>query len=446
MMKPNIKVRPPGANAKRIIEEDTRYIATSTKTSPIAARRAEGVFIEDVDGNVYIDFTSGVAVLSTGYSHPKVVERITTQASQLIHFAGTDFYYEIQGTLAKKLDEITPGTFAKKTFFTNSGTEAVECALKLARWATQRKRFVAFLGAFHGRTMGALALTASKPVQRDRFFPMMPGITHLPYAYCYRCAYKQEYPGCDLWCAKILEEVYFNSLLPPAEVAALFVEPVQGEGGYIVPPPEFVVELRRICDAHDILLVDDEVQAGFARTGKMFAIEHYDTVPDIVTIAKGMGSGLPIGAAVFDAALDFEVQGAQSNTYGGNLIACAAALATIEVIESEQLVAHAVERGEYLRERLYELQEEYEAIGDVRGLGLMNATEFVKDRKTKAHATELRDAILKRCYENGLILLPTGTSGIRYIPPLIITETQIDMGVEILETSIKESIKAVKNI
>lgn len=288
--------------------------------------------------------------------------------------------------------------------------------------------------------MGALALTGSKPVHKNRFFPTMPGVTHIPYAYCYRCAYHQKYPECDLWCAKILDEVYFNTILPPEEVAAIFTEPIQGEGGYIMPPKAFIPELRKIADKHGILMVDDEVQAGFGRTGKMFAIEHYGVVPEILTIAKGMGSGMPIGAMVIDAKYDFGVEGAHSNTYGGNAVACASALTTIEVLESENLLKNAQVIGNYIHERLLEMQSKYDLIGDVRGIGLMQATELVKSRKTKAYAVKERDAIVTDAFKNGLILLPCGKSGIRYIPPLIITEEQAKTGLNILEKCIKNVI------
>ncbi|MDI6707719.1 MAG: acetyl ornithine aminotransferase family protein [Candidatus Thermoplasmatota archaeon] len=441
MLRLSIKTKPPGMNARKIIELDHRYLATSTKTSPIVAKRAEGAFVEDVDGNVYLDFTCGVGVTSTGHCHPEIVRAIKEQASQLIHFAGTDFYYDIQVRLAQKLVSITPGNFDKKVFFTNSGTEAIECAIKIARWQSDRKQFISFLGAFHGRTLGSLALTASKIVQRDRFFPLTPGVNHIPYAYCYRCPYKQTYPDCDLWCAKIIEELYFKTSLPPQEVAALFVEPVQGEGGYIFPPKEFIPELKKIADKYKILLVDDEIQAGLGRTGKMFCIEHYDIEPDIITVAKALGSGMPIGVCIFRKELDFKVKGAHSNTYGGNLVACASALATIEVIEKDGLVKNASVVGEHLKKRLLELSDKYKCIGDVRGLGLMQVTEFVEDRKTKKHAIKLRDRILKNAYEKGLILLPCGISGIRYIPPLNITRREVDMGVEILDRSIKKAIE-----
>jgi len=371
---PDIKVPVPGPRGQEIIEKDKRYIATTTKTSPVTVQRASGAMVWGVDGNRYLDFTSGIGVTNTGHCHPRVVEAVQRQAAELMHFAGTDFYYSIQADLAKRLTEVAPGEGAKKVFYTNSGTESVEAAIKLSRWSSQRKRFMAFLGAFHGRTMGALSLTASKIVQRERFVPTMPGVSHIPFAYCYRCPYKMEYPSCDLWCAKIIEEVYFQQLVPPSEVAALFMESVQGEGGYVVPPSDWVREIKAITQRHGILLVDDEVQAGFGRTGRWFGIEHHGVEADIYCMAKGMGSGMPIGCIVFREDLDWRVKGAHSNTYGGNLVASAAALATIDVLESEDLVGNSARMGAHLHKRLLELQEKHDEIGDVRGMGLMQAT------------------------------------------------------------------------
>lgn len=437
--KPYIKVEPPGPKAQKIIDMDQKYIATATKTSLLAIAQGKGVFLEDVDGNTYIDFTSGVGVLNVGQNHPKVIAAIKKQTDLFLHFAGTDFYYDAQSRLAETLAKLAPGKTQKKVFFTNSGTESVEAAIKLARWHTRKPRFIAFLKAFHGRTMGSLSLTASKPKHRERFFPTMPGVTHIPFAYCYRCPYKMEYPSCDIWCAKILDELYFNSVVPPNDVAALFAEPIQGEGGYVVPPPEFFTEIKKILDRYDILFVDDEIQAGFGRTGKMFAIENFGKIePDIITIAKGMGSGMPIGAAIFSAKYDFKVQGAHSNTYGGNLLACVSSLATIDVIKKEKLLANAKKQGRYLNKRLRELQEKYPIIGDVRGIGLMQVTELVSDQKTKKPAANEKDIIVEAAFKKGMVLLPCGESGIRFIPPLIITSEQIDMGIEILDRCFAE--------
>jgi 4-aminobutyrate aminotransferase len=434
---PNIKITPPGENAKKIIETDRRYMVTSTKLSPIVVQRASGAIVEDVDGNTYLDFTCGAGVTNLGHCPPKVVAAIKKQVDSVIHFLGQDYYYESQSMLAKKLTELTPGDFDKKVFFCNSGAESVEAAIKLSKWSTGRKRFISFMGAFHGRTMGAVSMTGSKPVHRDRFMPLMPGVTHIPYAYCYRCPYKQTFPDCDVWCAKIIEENYFNSFLPPDEVAALFLECVQGEGGYIVPPKEFLVELDRIMKEHGILLVDDEVQAGFGRTGKLFAAEHFGIEPDIMTLAKGMGSGVPIGATVARSELDFGKSGAHSNTYGGNLLSVASVLATLEVFEEDNIVENSEQLGKIIIQRLNELYDKYELIGDVRGLGMMTATEFVKDRKTKEYATNERNKIVVEAYQHGLLLLPCGRSSIRYIPPLNIPVEQLNKGFDILEDAIR---------
>lgn len=430
---PSIRVVPPGPSAQEIIAKDERYVATTTKSLPVVAKRAHGLVVEDVDGNLLLDFSSGISVLNVGHCHPKVVEAVRKQSGELMHFAGTDFYYDIQASLAQRLSEITPGSFEKKVFYGNSGAEAIEAAIKVARWSTQRKRMIAFIGAFHGRTMGALSLTASKPVQKERFFPAVDGVTHIPFANCYRCPYHLEYPSCDLWCAKTLEETYFSSFVPPDEVAVLFGEPVQGEGGYIVPPKEFYPTLHRTLRKHGILFADDEVQAGLGRTGKMWGIQHWGIDPDILTTSKSLGSGIPISATVFRKDIDFGVEGAHSNTFGGNLVGCAASLATLDVIEEENLVGNSARMGEYFRQRLIELQGRHELIGDVRGLGLMLAVEFVKDRKTKEYASKERDEVLSEAHRRGLILLGCGKSGIRLIPSLNVTRMQIDTAVEILD-------------
>ncbi len=437
---PDIKETPPGPKAREVVALDHAFLATTTKCCPVVADTAKGSVVTDVDGNTYLDFASGIAVLNTGHCHPKVVEAVRDQAGKLMHFAGTDYYYETQVKLARKLCEITPGDFEKKVFFSNSGAECVEAAMKVARLSTGRKRFISFIGAFHGRTMGALSLTASKPVQRSGYFPMVPGVTHIPYAYCYRCPYHLEYPSCDVWCAKILDELYFETFVPPEEVAAIFCEPIQGEGGYVVPPSEFIRTLKRTAEKHGIIYVDDEVQAGMGRTGRMWAIDHHGVVPDVLCSAKSLGSGTPVAATIYNKMYDFQVQGAHSSTYGGNLLACRAALATIDVIEEEDLVFESRRKGEYLKKRLAELMDRYQQIGDVRGLGLMLTTEFVKDRKTKEFAVDLRDRVVDLCFERGLLLLPCGKSGIRYIPPLNIEEEYLDTAIEILDVAIRDAL------
>src|SRR3990172_4687977 len=349
---PLIRVTPPGPKARAIIALDERYLARSTKTAPVVVRRAQGAIVEDVDGNLLIDFTSGVSVLNVGHSHPKVLAAVTAQAKDHMHFAGTDFYYASQARLAERLAKLAPGKRARKVFFTNSGTEATEAAIKASRVHTRRGMFLAFLKAFHGRSMGALGLTASKAVQRRGYTPMMPAATHVPYAYCYRCPYHLTYPSCDLHCANVIEDFYFKTVAPPEDVAAVFVEPVQGEGGYVVPPKGWKERIAAIAKGHGILPVDDEGQAGMGRTGRFFAIEHTKAVPDILTMAKALGGGLPLGAAVMDASLDFPEAGSHSTTFGGNAVACAARDAVLDVFEAEDVLRNATRPGGHLGRRL----------------------------------------------------------------------------------------------
>ncbi len=437
MNAPDIKIEPPGPNARKVVSEDRIYLATTTKVSQVVAEKAKGGVVTDVDGNTLLDFASGVGVMNIGHCHPKVVRAVKDQLERLAHFAGTDFYYDIQVRLAKKLVDSTPGDHKKKVFFSNSGTEAVEAALKVSRYSSGKKRFIAFIGAFHGRTMGSLSLTASRPVQQERFFPSMPGVDHIPYAYCYRCPYKMEPSSCGEWCAKILEEVYFETFIPPHDVAAVVLEPVQGEGGYIVPPMNFVREIARICKDNDILLVDDEIQAGMGRTGRMWAIENFGVTPDVICSAKSLGSGVPIAATIFRSELDFG-GGAHSNTYGGNLLACASALATFDVIEEEGLLRKSITDGEHVHKRLLELQEGHEIIGDVRGVGMMNAIELVRDRETKEPAVDETRIAIEACFKKGLILLSAGRSTIRIIPPLTESRGFLDSGLDILDRALTE--------
>ncbi len=441
MKVPDIKVTPPGPKAREIIERDHAFGATTTKSAPIVVKRAHGSIVEDVDGNLLIDFASGISVLNVGHTHPKVVDAISKQASEFTHFAGTDFYYDVQARLAERLGKITPGRHRKKVFFGNSGAEANEAAIKVAKSHTKRQMFLAFLGAFHGRTQGALSLTASKAKQRAGFFPSMPGVVHVPYAYCYRCPYKLTYPSCDLYCANIIEDTYMKTVAPPEDTAGIFVEPVQGEGGYIVPPPGWMDRIAKIAKDNELLLIDDEVQSGFGRTGKMWAIEHSKAVPDILTSAKSLGSGVPIGAAVYRAEMDFPESGKHSNTFGGNPIACAASLATIDVIEDEDLVARSAKVGAHLAKRLDDMMDRYEFIGDRRSIGLMQATEFVTDKRSKQPDPKRRDAITKDAYEHGLIVLPCGESSLRYIPPLNIPMDLLDAGLDVLEDCMRRAAK-----
>jgi 4-aminobutyrate aminotransferase len=429
----------PGPKGKAIVERETARLTTGTKTAPVVVHHASGLMVEDVDGNVFLDFTNGM-VTATGHAHPKVVAAIAQQAQQWLFINSPDFYSPLQAEVAERLAKIVPGISNKKVFLCNSGTEANEAAIKATRWnKPTRKRLIAFLGAFHGRTMGANAMTASKITQRARFTPNMPDVHHLPYATCYRCPYKMSYPSCDIWCARILEELYFKQLIPPDEVSAIFVEPIQGEGGYIVPPPEFIQIIRDIAERHGIAYVDDEVQAGMGKTGKMLAIEHHGVTANCTSLGKALGSGVAVGAQVLDADLDFGAQGAHSNTFGGNGLGLAAIKATLDVMEEEKLVERARELGEYFVSRLHELQERFPAIGDVRGKGLMLAIDFVTDRASRNPDPEMRDRVLARCFTHGLMLLPAGFSALRFTPALVVDRSQIDRAIAILDRSIREA-------
>jgi len=398
----------------------------------------QGSLVWDIDGAQFIDFTAGIAVTATGHCHPEVVQAIKDQADKFIHMSGTDFYYAVQTELAEKINSLVPGSEPKQVFFTNSGTEAVEAAFKLARYSTGCSRMIAFIGAFHGRSMGALSLTASKYVHRAGFSPLVPGVTHVPYGYCYRCAYNLEYPSCDVYCVKYIEDTLFKRLVSPEEVAAIFVEPIQGEGGYVVPPPLYHQRLCELTDKYDILLVDDEIQAGMGRTGKMFAIEHWNVVPDIICIAKGIASGMPLGAMVARKRQMTWPSGAHANTFGGNPISCAAALATIRLIEGGYM-QNAARMGERFMEQLKRMQAEHRSMGDVRGLGLMIGVELVKDKDTKEPAVDLRDAVVQKCFEKRLLILGCGMSTARFMPALNITEDLVDEGLDIFAEALTEA-------
>jgi 4-aminobutyrate aminotransferase len=366
------------------------------------------------------------------------VEAIEGQARRLLHMSGTDFYYTPQIHLARKLTSLAPGPEPRKAYFGNSGAEAVEAAFKLARWHTRRELNLAFFGAFHGRTMGALSLTASKTIQKKHYNPMVPGITHVPYAYCYRCPYHLCYPSCGTACVTWIEDTLFQTTVPAEEVAAIFVEPVQGEGGYIVPPPEFHRELHRISQKYGILYVADEVQSGMGRTGKMFAMEHFSVDPDIIAVAKGIASGLPLGATLaWSRIMDWEA-GSHASTFGGNPVSCQAALTTIRLLE-EGLMENASQRGEQLRSGLREMQKSFEPIGDVRGLGLMVGVELVRDRETKERAGDWRDKLIEGAFRKGLLLLGCGQNVIRLCPALTVSSEEVAVCLEILEGVFRET-------
>lgn len=443
MNKISIKIIPPGPESKKIVDLDSEFLATSTKSLPIVAKRAKGVFVEDYDGNVFLDFASGISVTNMGHVHPYITEKVQEQLYKLWHFAGTDFYHKEQVDAARTIDEISPGTTKKKVFFTNSGAESNEAGIKIAKAHTKKGQFIAFIGAFHGRTQGALSFTASKAIQRKGFFPTMPGVEHVPYPNPYRNPFGIDgYEEPDELVNRTLdfiEKYLFNMYVPPENVAAFVVEPIQGEGGYIVPPKDFHVRLKKLAEDNNILFLMDEVQAGFGRTGKFFASEHFNVEPDIMSIAKSMASGIPMGASVIKENLDFAESGLHSNTFGGNVLASVACVATVEAMKKDNVLDNVRTQGEYLKKRLNELKDKYEYIGDVRGLGLMIAVDFVKDKKTREPDPKLRDKIEYKSFEKGLIALPTGVSAIRLIPPLIINREQIDMGLEVLEQAMKES-------
>ena len=438
---PKIKTALPGPNAKRVLQLDEKYISPSyTRSYPMVAKQGQGIVVTDVDGNEFFDFSAGIAVTSTGHCHPQVVAAIQKQAAELIHMSGTDFYYENMVTLAERLSRIAPMPGPHKIYYGNSGTEAIECALKLARYHTRRQNIIAFYGAFHGRTMGALSLTASKPQQKRRFAPLVPGVTHIRYPDVYRGCEggAQDAEGFALGCARFIEDKLFKTTLPPEEVAAIFVEPIQGEGGYVIAPTVFMQELRRICDRHGILLVVDEVQSGVARTGKWWAVEHTGVQPDMVCCAKGIASGMPLGVTISKAEVMDWVPGSHASTFGGNPVCVAAALATLDVIEHEGLLQNSAEVGAHMLKRMSDWPGRYKLVGDVRGRGLMLGVEIVKDKKTKEYGAAERDQIIQLAFERGILFLGCGPSTIRIAPPLVVTKDEADIAMDALEESIAQ--------
>lgn len=441
--RPSIKTELPGPKGKKVIEADAQFVNPSypRPSFKLVAERAQGVWVEDVDGNIFLDCNAGVAVCSTGHCHPEVVNAIQRQAEQLIHMCGTDYYYSLMPALAQKLDEIVPVPSPTRTHFANSGTEAVETALKLAMHATGREKFIAFFNSFHGRTLGSLSLTSSKTAQRLGFKRQALDVVHVPYPNEFRNPFRAEDcgdGGAGQGALNWIEQRLFKTTTPPQEVAAIVVEAVQGEGGYVPAPKNFLHGLRRICDEHGILLVVDEVQSGMGRTGKMFASDHHDLKPDIVCIAKGIGSGLPIGATVARASLMDWKPGAHASTFGGNPVCIAAALKTIELLE-DSLVKNSAEVGGYLKSELEKLMKKYDCIGDVRGLGMMLGVEFVTDKASNVPAPELRDRVEVACFERGLIILGAGTNTIRWSPPLILTKENVDVAIEIFDQAIADA-------
>ena len=421
---PHITTALPGPRAKALIDRDAKFVSPSyTRDYPFVIARGEGAVVEDVDGNRFLDCAAGIAVNSTGVSHPEVVKAICDQAGKFIHMSGTDFYYEPQVRLAEDLARIVPIEGDVRTFFANSGTEATEAAIKLSRYHTRRQGVIAFFGAFHGRSLGSLSLTASKAIQRRGFGPLLPGVYHAPYPDTYRFNGSADAAG-EASLSFIRDQILVH-LASPDEIAAIVVEPIQGEGGYIVPPASFLQGLRELTREHGMLLVVDEVQSGMGRTGRMFASEHFGLKADVVNIAKGIASGLPLGVTCARADLMAWPPGAHASTFGGNPVSCAAANATIKLLE-ESLVANAAAVGAHLMEGLRALQERHALIGDVRGKGLMIGVELVRDRATKVRAVEERNALVQAMFRRGVLILGAGKNAVRFAPPLVLSTTQAD--------------------
>jgi 4-aminobutyrate aminotransferase len=431
---PQISTDLPGPKAHALLERDARYMSPSyTRIYPLVVERGSGAVIQDVDGNLFLDFTAGIAVTSTGHCHPHVTEAISDQAQKLLHMSGTDFYYQPQIDLAQRLAESGPGTSPKRIFFTNSGAEALEAALKLARWHTGRSRAIAFFGAFHGRTYGAMSLSGSKLVHRRGFAPLVPDIHHVPYPRgCHGC----DNGNAECECVRQIEETVLRRIAPPDEVAAIFVEPIQGEGGYYVPPCGFLPALRALCDKHGFLLVADEVQSGMGRTGKLYAVEHWDMEPDIICLAKGIASGMPLGAIIAREEVMDWPPGSHASTFGGNPVSCRAALATLDLLEGGY-IANAAERGEQLKRELQGLQKRHSEIREVRGLGLMVAMDLINDEDGSPAAAR-RDELIQSAFHHGLLLLGCGESAVRFCPPLCITAEQIETAIRIVDTVLCE--------
>jgi 4-aminobutyrate aminotransferase len=439
---PEIKTALPGPVAQEMLDRDAKFISPSyTRSYPLVARRGYGAMIEDVDGNVFLDFNAGVAVAALGHAHPEITEVISRQASEFTHISGTDYYYPHQTELAEKLIQVTPGDFIKKVHYSNSGAEAMEGAIKAAVYSTGRQKFIAFRGAFHGRTYGTLSLTASKAAQRRGFGPQVLDVTHVPYANPIRFPLElREGESVGRRVARYIEQTIFNTTVAPEDCAAIVVEPVQGEGGYVVPDRDFLPELRRICDKHGIVLIVDEVQSGVGRTGKLWAIEHFGVVPDIMCMAKAIGGGVPLGVTLAREDLMRWHVGAHASTFGGNPIAIVAALKTLELLENG-VMQNAAEVGSYMIERLREMQGRHDAIIDVRGLGLMIGVEIAKDRKSQEAWPDLRNDIVLGCFNRGLVIQGAGESSVRFSPPLIIDRQQADFALDTFEAALKESVK-----
>jgi 4-aminobutyrate aminotransferase len=439
---PHLVTQLPGPRAKKVVERDAEFVSPSyTRDYPLVAKSGHGAVVEDVDGNTFLDFAAGIAVCSTGHCHPKVVEAIQKQAAELIHMSGTDFYYEHLPQFAERLAATVPGVEPKRVYFGNSGTEAIEAALKLARYATRREKFIAFYGCFHGRTFGSLSLTASKAVQRKGFGTLLGGVTHVPFPYAYRCKFGHTPETCGSEIIEMLEGELFKRMLDPEEVAGIVIEPIQGEGGYVPAPSLFLQELQRITRKHGILLIADEVQSGMGRTGKWWAVEHAEVEPDILCTAKGIASGMPLGATIARASVMNWKPGAHASTFGGNPVCIAAALATMDLLEGG-LIENARRMGEYILRKTDGWPQKFPIVGDVRGKGLMIGVEIVRDQKTKEKAPDLRNKIVQLAFQKGLLVLGSGETTIRFSPPLVIDEEQTDFAIRTLEECIGEAARS----
>lgn len=435
---PWIQTALPGPKAQELLARERAWVSQNyVKDFQLVADHAQGMVVTDPDGNRFLDFAAGIAVCSTGHCHPRVVEAIQSQAERLIHFCNIPFYYPQMVELAERLAAVAPGEAKKRVYFGNSGAEGIESALKLARLRTGRQKIVACFGGFHGRTMGALSLTASKAAQRMGYAPFLPEVHHTHFATCYRCPVGCQPESCEVECLDLLEKTLFGSIAPPEEIAAIVIEPIQGEGGYAVPKQEFVTRLTEIAREHGILMIADEIQSGFGRTGKMFASEHFGFEPDILVSAKGIASGMPISCVIASDELMQWRSGGHGSTFGANPVSCAAALATLDLLEGG-LIENAAKAGAYLRSRLEELGDRHPIVGQVRGLGLMLAVDLVEDRESREPAVEARQKVLQRCFDRGLVLLGCGASCLRIAPPLIITEHEVDIGVDILDEVLSE--------
>src|ERR1700722_4055348 len=440
---PHLITEVPGPKARKLVERDHHVVSPSyTRDYPLVVKSGQGATVNDVDGNKFLDFAAGIAVVSTGHCHPDVVAAIQKQAAELIHMSGTDFYYSNLVELAEKLASIAPGSEAKRVYFGNSGAEAIEAAIKLVKFHTKRDKLIAFHGAFHGRTMGALSLTASRAVQRKGFGTLLSGVFHMPFPDTYRGTYGVRPECASTDCLNYLEKELFRRRVDPEEVAAIFIEPIQGEGGYLPAPADFLQGLERICRKHGIMLVADEVQSGMGRTGKWWAVDHAGVEPDIICTAKGIASGFPLGAIIARASVMDWTPGAHASTFGGNPVCIAASLATISLLEREYM-ANATRMGEFIFTRTADWRERHKIVGDIRGKGLMIGIEIVRDQKTKERAPELRNRIVEMAFHKGLLILGAGKNALRLAPPLMIDEEQAEFAVRTIDACLTEAEKSM---